>query len=356
MTRWGAFSSHLPAASQKGDNHLSTENLSPEVQALLKDLHEELEQLHRDNGHATLILFLDYIHTPSTGWDLQARRKAALAAQSFDHEACLDAVREWCPDENWYFRLRKLEDEHTPAFAFRTCFDFYIEMVATGVRRIFAELIKIGRTVAPDGFAWAKAYLGDMIRNTQHFIADWVYEAAGKQGDRESWQARLFLTMQPAGRENYDFDRAMELMDAASSQKIFDFYCNEYVERLERYIKQDARAARRDAFHNPKPAAIIEKLTKAGEPGAREDQADPEEGRRRKLIAKALNAKTGDTLRKDEVMLIFDIEESTVKYWVKIKKLTRGPKNNTFTAVSVKRILNPPRKKRPHKKIPGKNG
>jgi hypothetical protein len=173
---------------------LSThDDLSPDVQALLKDLHEEFEQLHLDAGHATRILFLDHIRTPSMGWDLEGWKEAAFRARSADHEACLDRVLEWCPDDKLYFRLTRLEVECcTPSFALRTYLDVYFEMVATGVRRIFANLIKIGYAVAPDGVAWAKEQASILIRHYRYLVVEWVRKATAS-GDQESWRAQRFL-------------------------------------------------------------------------------------------------------------------------------------------------------------------
>jgi len=262
--------------SRKGDV-LSTHNLRPDVQDALNDCYEEFKISLGRFGHALHVLCYDRLLSERLpelqNDDWQAWRQAWLKIRSDDYEASLNAFDEWM---SAHAELRihfDLTGHDTPSAVFRAFFDFYIGLIAVEARRIFADLIKFGRAVAADGVAWAKEQASFLTRHYRYLVIEWVRIATDKQGDRESWQASLFLTMQPAGRNNYDSERAWERMDAASSQKALDTFADEYVERLESYIREDARATRLAAFDQLKLAGK-RKVTERSLPGTRQGGAD----------------------------------------------------------------------------------
>ncbi len=144
----------------------------------------------------------------------------------------------------------------TPSSAFRTCFDLYMEGVASGIGFIFKKLAAIARTNEArlnldqdqDSVAWAKEQALLMIREQRPRIPGWVRGACdGPDAEKNAkrWQAPRFLLMTPAGPEPWDAERAWERMDTASSLEVIETFADEYVRRLEDYIEEKAGQERK---------------------------------------------------------------------------------------------------------------
>lgn len=225
----------------EGGNLSNWDRLPPNVQGALKALNKNFRQSHTTFGDATRILCYDHIH--ETRCD--------------DSEVCGDAFDKWCshyPALSSHFS--ELTERRTIPSAFRAFFDFYIEMVAVNGRSIFAHLIEIGRQSEADSIVWAESEAEQLILNYRQWVGDWVRMACDRYVS-DPWQAPLFLTMKPAGHARYDPDRVWERIDATRTLHLLEDLADEYVQRLEEYIADDAGTAYLERAKRPKPARRI---------------------------------------------------------------------------------------------------
>ena len=304
---------------------MATHSLPPEVRGALTALGKEFEQLHLTFGRATASL-CSYWLADDPRADID--------------EGYSELFWKWAARYPAIEHFRCLVTQHQPPSSFRAYFDFYIEMIAEGVRPIFAELIEIGVKHEIDGIAWAKLQAEQLIKNYRHSVIDWISVASDKQAYRNSWQAPAFLTMKPSGNRPYDPERAWawERIDATSTVELLNAFANEYAQRLGDAIEEEAGKAYREAVKRSRPVVttIDGKPSKERELEAQKSQEDPEA--ERQALIEWVKHTLAKRCRNDRTASIFRVDERTIRNWIDEGKLDPAGKRHA-TVESIRRLM-----------------
>jgi hypothetical protein len=166
---------------------------------------------------------------------------------------------------------------------FRDHLDFFVDLIAMVVRRIFRLLLDIA---GEDGVPWAREEALRLVREIdwRKVVAVLIREACGGEGgDAEAWLFPAWLRMKPAGPDHYNAERGWRGLDAAGTQDVLNYFVVEIVGKLEGCIEEASgdeyqRVATLEAAQRrePKVPETIQSANPVEEPGAtrlaREDQ------------------------------------------------------------------------------------
>lgn len=141
----------------------------------------------------------------------------------------------------------------TPPALFRTYLDAYVVSLAESARRAFKELMEYGNALqnglSSSPVAWSEAQVKHMIRSRTNSITAWIMDVCsdpempmGEQINPKTWRAPRLIQMRPA-RDllPYDASQVWELLDSDLSWKLVQAFADEYVLRLDRVIRIEAR-------------------------------------------------------------------------------------------------------------------
>lgn len=321
-------------------------DLRPDVRHALEALYSGFEDLRRTYGNPTQVLCRDCIH------DTSGDHRRAFGYE-FDKLWASIPDEWWSPEvrDHYFFSLTRPE---TQSFTFREYFNFYLDILVIGARRAFAELVEISPKHEADGIAWATSQAQQLIWRQRPSILNWVRQACDRDVT-DPWQAPSFLTMQPAGPDLYDPERALLRMDAASSFELLQALAAEYVRKLENCIEKAAGDAYIAIAKHPKSAGKIidAKLVKGSGPGAREIEVDAKaKARSWRSILKQKD--DPDATRPiSAIAWLLGVEPKTVRNRIQREKLPRHPTNGRVyvqTAIRLREPKPPKRKTRRRRK------
>jgi hypothetical protein len=257
------------------------------------------------------------------------------------------------PDERETVSLRLFHGggRNLPSI-FRDHLDFFVDLIAMVVRRIFRLLLDIA---GEDGVPWAREEALRLIREIdwRKVVAVFIREACGGEGgDAEAWLFPAWLRMKPAGAYQYNAERAWRGLDAAGTQDVLNYFVVEIVGKLEGCIDEAAgdecqRIATLDAAQRrePKVPETIQSANPVEEPGGtgrmREDQGkDAEKQKLTEADIKwiLVDAPPDKLISIKKTAQLFDVDRKTINNWVDLGLLELVREEGTMGGITVKSI------------------